>query len=248
MLRLNAWRCECRYIYYVNGHIQHTYKAHIAERVVLRKQVHFLNKWTHTAHIYTHIADRVALRMQIHKAQEDAGTLVRNSVQILTNSDKSVPYYLYHLIAPCIGLRELVDTYIHACIHLHTYTVQLGANSQKDSTFLRLYSKCTRALICFFEFVAGDGAQSHTRGAARYEGQGQEVPGRGQENQGAEQAASRAARQAAQSAGLHILSSTLIATLFTKRSRALTFENFCQDAAVGKLREMLATNSHKSSV
>jgi hypothetical protein len=36
--------------------------------------------------------------------------------------------------------------------------------------------------------------------------------------------------------------------LFTKRSRALTFENFCQDAAVGKLREMLATNSHKSSV
>ena len=85
MLRLNAWRCECRYIYYVNGHIQHTYKAHIAERVVLRKQVHFLNKWTHTAHIYTHIADRVALRMQIHKAQEDAGTLVRNSVQILTS-------------------------------------------------------------------------------------------------------------------------------------------------------------------
>jgi hypothetical protein len=56
-----------------------------AERVALRMQVHFLNKWTHTAHIYTHIADRVALRMQIHKAQEDAGTLVRNSVQILTS-------------------------------------------------------------------------------------------------------------------------------------------------------------------
>jgi hypothetical protein len=61
-------------------------------------QVHFLYKWTHTAHIYTHTADRVALRMQIHKAQEDAGTLVRNSVQILTSA-----LYFYNLNAPCRG-------------------------------------------------------------------------------------------------------------------------------------------------
>ncbi len=61
-----------------------------AERVALRMQVLLLYEWTmdtHKAHRSgTHIAERVALRMQIHKAQEDAGTLVRNSVQILKST------------------------------------------------------------------------------------------------------------------------------------------------------------------